>query len=152
MSGKARRYKAPRISQVEVNQKTSEILEKKGADKHIQAVFFNELSKEVSKSENPRLSPFKPHIKIHRELAWGIAYQIVTDFLAQHEMSISSEVMRRERSFAPDPMNVPMLLHVHGKNDVICQILRKTAKRRSLPRKEKIAGIDYVGVDVSLCD
>ena len=128
MSGKARRYKAPQISQVEVNQKTSEILEKRGADKHIQAVFFNELSKEVSKSNNPRLAPFNPRIKIHRELAWGIAYQIVTDFLAQHDMSISSEVMRRERSFVADPMNVPMLLHLHGKKDAIGQILSRTAK------------------------
>lgn len=139
MSRRVRRYKVPPISQTEVNTKTTRTLEEKGADKHVQAVFFNILASEVIRSENPLLAALHPHIKRHRSTAWMAAYQIVAEFLQANGMTLTADTMQIERPSIDDRMNLSMLLHIHGKTDQIVQLLSLTAKQRSLPAKQRIA-------------
>lgn len=147
-----RRYKAPHLSQAEVNGRTSERLEAVGADKHVQATFFHALAAEVMRSDVPALAAVQPRIKKHKETAWTAAYQIIGDYLASSKMTMTNNTIQTERRTANDTINLPMLLHIHGKTDVIMQLIRVTAAYRRLSTRQKIAESPLGDVDTDLRD
>ena len=93
----------PRISQEDLKAKTTEVMKEKGANYHYQAEFYKATSEEVVGSPDPKVCTLQPRIREHDEEAWMNAYELVYEFLKEHNMQITLDTMKVEFGDAGEP-------------------------------------------------
>ena len=136
---KMRRYKCPRFSQERLNEAVDEEITKKGVKNITQAMFFNQLCKEIIKSKNEKLYPIRPHVQIKKSDPFEIATHIALEYLKSMQMEMTIETLNLEAKEKTKP-----IFFTHGKlgiridQNTIPNLIKSTDEIRNLNIKEKI--------------
>ena len=134
-----RRYKCPKFSQERLNEAVDEEITKKGVKNITQAMFFNQLCKEIIKSKNEKLYPIRPHVQIKKSDPFEIAMHIALEYLKNKQMEMTIETLNLETKEKTKP-----IFFTHGKlgikidGNTIPALIRSTYDVRNLDIKEKI--------------
>lgn len=127
------------MSQERINEEINEELEKLKVGERMQAIFFNELCKEIKKSKNEILFPIKPNVQRFKNDAWIMSMQIVVEFLKTYNMEITLDTINIENKEKTKP-----LFFTHGKlgisidGNAISNLIKSTEKVRKIKLKERI--------------
>lgn len=128
-----------RISQEDLNEQTTQVLQQCGVENHTQSLFYTYLSSAVNSTHPNQFVPLKCHIKDKTREAWSIAFQIVGEFLETNQMSLTIQTMNTEDKMPLQyKSNVVSRLRLSTGYPIIGELLRATSSYRRLSLKQKL--------------
>ena len=83
----------PQVSKEELLERTRETLSEKGVDYVSQAKYVVQIASEVVGFNEPIFSSLQPEIKFRNSPAWQHAYTLILNFLHEHEMEQTLDVI-----------------------------------------------------------
>ena len=85
-----------RVSSEELNQKVTDVLNKKGVNHKIQAKIVKAMCQVALESKNPHFAITLPNVRQHDTDPWNISFHIVKQFLAKYKLGETLDTLSLE--------------------------------------------------------
>jgi len=115
----ARRF-PKRISQEELQNRTTEYMNNRGADNHYRAAYYFESCKEAQSNQDPKFYFFQPNIQ-HQDgenMVWNRALSLVYSYLKNSNMDITLKCMNHEFKKSPVLKNLEDIPPSNVENEI----------------------------------